>query len=138
DQPHLKSDGNGGLLRVPPKPAWLRDLRLRSLLRRLVDYHGDAEVEDLRAVARATATLARERGAYPLFVTTNFEAPCLAVDGKSPWLFRPLFDDQGIPRVNVDLPPSAKVGPADPHAGQAGNTLLADAVETALRSAHVF
>jgi hypothetical protein len=136
DHPHLVADGLGGLTRAPPKPAWLRDVRVRTLFRRAIDYHGDAEIADLRAVARATAELARRRGAYPLFVTTNFERPCVDVDGKGPWLFRTTFDDQGLARVHVHLGPEAKATPLDPHPGPYGHRLLADAVEGALRAAH--
>jgi hypothetical protein len=137
DQPHLRPKRDGTLEPAPPTPAWLRSLRVRAVLRNAVDYHGDLEVEALRAIVRATADFAHKRAAYPLFVTTNFEGPCIDVDGRGPWLFHSLFEDQGIPRVHLDLDRTAKIGTADPHPGAVGNRLIADAVENALRAAHV-
>ena len=135
--PHLRAADDGGLERAPPVPAWLRDLRLRGVFRRVFDYHGDREIEGLRAVARATEALARRRGAYALFVTTNFGPACVDVDGKPPWLFRTLFDDQGIPRVHVGVPPELEAGPGEPHPGTIAHRIFADAIERALRAAHV-
>lgn len=135
--PHLRASADGGVERVEPAPAWLRDLRLRSVFLRTIGYHGDREVEGLRAVARATEALARSRGAYALFVTTNFGPACVDVDGRSPWLFRTIFDDQRIPRVHVAVTPELEAGPGEPHPGARAHRLFADAIERALRAAHV-
>jgi hypothetical protein len=137
DQPHLRAAVDGGLVLTPPAPEWLRNLRLRAVLKRAIDYHGDGPVDDLRAVARATQAYARARGAYALFLTTNFETPCVDVDGHGPWLFRTITDEQRIPRVNVDLVSPPRVPGVEPHPPAEGHRLLADAVETALRRAHV-
>jgi hypothetical protein len=136
DQMHLVAGPDGGLVRAPPMPQWLYDVRVRKIITRGIDYHGDAPVENLRAVARALAELARGRGAYPLFLTTNFETPCVDVDGKGPWLFRTLFDDQGIPRVNVDLVAQPRLFGVEPHPQAEGHRILADAVEKGLRAGH--
>jgi hypothetical protein len=137
DQPHLRMRPDGTLARQEPMVAWLRNLRVRQVLRDAIDYHGDATVDNLRAIARATADLARRHGAYPLFVTSDFGTPCIDVDGKGPWLFHSLFDDQGIPRIHVDVDPAGRIADDDPHPGPHGHRVLADAIEQALRAAHV-
>ena len=134
----LRIGADGALALEPPPPAWWRDLKLRALLRDAIPYHGDAEMADLRAIVRATADLARSRGAFPLFLATNFDVPCLDVRGKRPWLLRTLFDEQGIAYAAVDLPVSARVGGAEWHPGPIGHKMLADAVEAALRAKKIF
>ncbi|MEO7109830.1 MAG: hypothetical protein ABI183_05290 [Polyangiaceae bacterium] len=125
---------DGGVQVRPPLAPWIREMQLRHVWRGL--YHGDDEIQNMRAVARATIALAKKHGAYPLFVTTNFNAPCLDVKGQSPSLYRTLFDDQQINRIHVDVP-MALHAYGDPHPGPAGHRMIADAIEKALRDAHV-
>jgi hypothetical protein len=130
----LEVDASGGLETVPPLTPWIRDLQLRHVWREL--YHSSAEIEDMRAIARATVALAKERNAFALFLTTNFGSPCLDVKGESPALFRTVLDDQGIPRVHVDLPPNQWVE-GDLHPGPVSHRALAHAIEQKLHEAHV-
>jgi hypothetical protein len=134
DRTRLRVDGEGTLRLVPPTPSWIEQIRLRRLWRDT--YHGDGEVEDMRATARATVNLARAHGAYPLFVTTNFIEQCLDVKGEKPRLFRTIFDDQKIARVHVDVPASERLA-SDSHPGAAAHERMADGVLQALRDAHV-
>jgi hypothetical protein len=130
----LVANDAGNLEMRSPLPAWFRDLQLRRLWRGL--YHDDQQLRDQRAIARATVALAKQHGAYPLFVTTNFLEPCLPVRGQSPALFRVVFDDQGISRIHVDLPANQRVD-GDPHPGPLSQLALAKAIEKALHDAHV-
>ncbi len=91
-------------------------------------YHGDGALDRTRASIAATARLARERGAAPLFVATNFGPAC----GDDAWLFRELFEDQGVPVVRVLLGPGDTIGPRDLHPNARGARRLADAIEAAL------
>jgi hypothetical protein len=106
-----------------------------SPLRRLFPYHSDEAVRLSRAVVRATTELARARGAQPLFVFTNYGAPCLPEDERGSWLERSLFDDLGAPHVRVDIPPNLVIAnPTDMHPNEQGHRLLADAIVRALSS----
>ena len=134
DRSRLRIGEDGALVLVPPTPAWIRDIRLRHVFREL--YHSSAELEDLKAIVRATLALAKQRGAYPLFVTMNFLEPCLAVNGREPALFRDLFDEQNAPRVHVFLPANERLSD-DPHPNPLAHRRIADAVEKALQAAHV-
>ena len=134
DRPRLRVDDHGALRLVPPTPLWIREIQLRRILRGL--YHSSSELEDLRALVRATADLARSRGAYPLFLTLNFSDPCLDVEGRGPYLFRSLIDEQGVPRVHVAISQSERLSD-DQHPGPAAHERIAQAVEKALRDAQV-
>lgn len=134
DRDHLRVDRNGSLELALRPPSWIDAIRLRRLWRET--HHGDEELDTMRAIARATATLARERSAYPLFVTTNYDRPCLDVDGRSPEIFRTLFEDQGIPHVHVDRPPDDHAI-ANLHPSPSSHRKIADAILKALRDARV-
>jgi hypothetical protein len=138
DRVRLRLGPDGALALSPATPGWWRDLRLRALWNNTVPYHGDEPIADLRAVVRATVELARGRGAYPLFLATNFDAPCLDVEGRTPWLYRTLFEEQGVPFVRVELTPSMRVGSDEWHPGAQAHARLADAVEAALGEAHIW
>jgi hypothetical protein len=126
---------DGKLARVEPEPQWKRDIRLRKLF--LDAYHDEAVVDDVRAIVRATRDLGASRGAPVVFVFTNAAEPCVDVKGKAPWLFRTLFEDQGIPGVRVDLAPTTRLTDGDVHPGPQAHRQLADAIEGALRAAGV-
>jgi len=137
DRGRLRAGPGGELVRVPAAPAWIREIRLRSLLLHALPSHGDAEVEDMRAVVRATVALAKKRGVMPYFLATNFDQACMKLDGKEAWIYRTLFTDQGVAHAVVDLPLDLRVAPEEPHPGAEAHRRLADAVERALRDAHV-
>jgi len=137
DRGRLRLGPDGDLVRAPPAPWWIGGLRVRSLLKHALPSHGAEEIEDMRAIVRATVALAKSRGAYPFFLVTNFDLPCLKIDGKEPWIYRALFTEQGVDHAVVDLPPDLRVAPDEPHPGAAAHERLADAVERALEAAHV-
>lgn len=134
DRPRLRVAQSGNLELVPPTAPWIRDIQLRAIFRGL--YHSSDELDDLRAIVRAMVRLAREHDAYPLFVTVTFDTPCLAVEGRPPFLFRTLFEDQNAPRIDVPLPASERLSD-DLHPGPRAHVRMANAIEGALRSARV-
>jgi hypothetical protein len=132
--PSLQPDENDEMTIVPAVPEWLRKSRLRGIWRGL--YHSDYDIDHMRFIARLTERLARNHGAYPLFMTTNYLDRCLDVDGRPPALFRLLFDDQKIPRVHIDLPASQRAE-GDTHPGPLSHRQIATEIERALHDAHV-
>ena len=134
DRPRLRVNANGGLELVPPTAPWIRDIHLRAILRGI--YHSSAELDDLRAIVRSIAKLARDHAAYPLFVTVTFGSPCIDVEGKAPFLFRALFEDQNVPHIDVPLPASERLSD-DMHPGPKAHVRMANAIEKALRDANV-
>lgn len=134
DLPRLRLGKSGELGLVAPTPQWIREVQLRRVFQSL--YHGSAELDDMRATARAIADLAREHGAFALFVTTNFVERCRDVKGRAPSLFRQVFDEQHLSRVHVDLP-ATDLLQNNGHPNAAGHLRIADAVEAALRDAGV-
>ena len=128
--------GDGTFDSVGPEPPWVQNLRTLRLWRTIFHYNDDEAVEIERALLRDTARAVRARGALPLFLVTNFQAPCLPVDGQPPWLFRTLFEDDALPHVDVALDPTWTLAD-DPHPDARAHGALADAVEKALRAAHL-
>ncbi len=108
-------------------PAPAEDHFALTRLWRDEPYHGDRALELTRAIVAATALRAREHGAAPLFVVTNFGAAC----GDDPWLLRSLF--AGTPHVRVLLGPAETIGGGDLHPNALGARKLAAAAAAALR-----
>jgi hypothetical protein len=130
----LRSDGT--LEAVEPTPAWLREIRMRLLWRELVPYHGDESIALTRALLRATAELARARGAVALFLVTNCEAPCIAIGDDTPRIVREIFDAEHLSYVKVDMDPTWHV-PYDVHPDVRGHRKIAAALGEALRQAKI-
>jgi hypothetical protein len=93
-------------------------------------YHGDRALDLTRAVLAATVRRAREHGAAPLFVVTNFGAAC----SDDAWLLRTLFAEGGLPHVRVTLGPGETIGGGDLHPNALGARKLAAAAAAALRA----
>jgi len=123
-RPHL--DMSDGLL--VPAPA--EDHLALTRLWRDEPYHGDRALDLTRAIIDATVRRAREHGAAPLFVVTNFGAAC---DGDA-WLLRTLFAEPGVPHVRVTLGRGETVGGDDLHPNALGARKLAAAAAAALRA----
>jgi hypothetical protein len=124
DRPHLDAD-----LRWRPRPS---EWRLAYVLRRQFPYHSEAEIEagvlTTRSVLRATAALARRRGAIPLVVVPILEP-------ESPQeraVRRRVLDDGGVPYLAVPIAPDWRV-PGDRHPDARGARAMADAIVTALK-----
>ncbi|HEY3051953.1 MAG TPA: hypothetical protein VGK04_01040 [Thermoanaerobaculia bacterium] len=101
DRPHLGT----GLAWQPAAHRW----RLATLLRRVVRYRSEETIEHgigvTQEILRATAELARARGAVPLIVVPQF-VPELPRERE---LRRRILDDAGLQYVWVDLDPSSRV-----------------------------
>lgn len=127
-RPRLGPGPDGTLVALPPSGG----PRLARLLREL-PFHGEGAVTATAAILRATAEAARARGAFPLFVVTNYGAACLHDDGEEAWLVDALFVRQGLPFVRVDLESEDRLpGAFERHPSPAGSRKLARAVERAL------
>jgi hypothetical protein len=97
-------------------------------------YHGEEALRVTAAILRATAAAARDRGAEPLFVVTNYGPPCLPDEDGEPWIVGELLVRQGLPFVRVDLGPEDLLpGPFEDHPSGRGALKIASAVERALR-----
>jgi hypothetical protein len=128
---HLALSKDGRLELVPRSTSMLAT----SPLRKLLPYHSDEAIPLTAAILRATAELAASRGARPVFVFTNFGAPCTTDEQGSSWLERSLFAGISAPHVRVDLSPSLTIAPPNEvHPNERGHELLADAIVFALRS----
>jgi hypothetical protein len=127
-RPRLALGPGGALAPVPPSTG----PRIAKLLQQL-PYHGDDALRVTAAILRATAEAARARGAFPLFVVTNYGPPCVRNDGEEAWLFEELFVRQALPFVRVDLDPEDLLpGVLERHPSLRGTRKLAAAIERAL------
>ncbi len=129
----LALGADGSLTVVPPAPVFVRQSRLFDLFDRIAPQT-DTAFELARAIVAATAKDVRARGAFPLFVATNFGAPCLHDESGESSLAHHLFSGLGVTHVSVDLDPSWSV-PEDGHPDVRGSSALADAIATELRRA---
>jgi hypothetical protein len=124
---------DGSLAVVLPAPKFVRDVRLFELFDRVAP-RDDTAFRIARAILIATARDARARGAFPLFVATNFRSPCLHDESGQSSLAHRLFAGLDLPYVSVDLDPRWAV-PGDGHPDVRGSRALAEAIVTEL-SAH--
>jgi hypothetical protein len=119
-----------GLAWHAPVPEW----RLQSLARLIVPYHGDAVIDEgvvvTRDVLRATARLARARGAVPLVLVPQFGAEYEA----QRTLRRQTVDESGVPVVFVEMDPSWRL-PWDRHPDARAARAMADAIVGRLKAA---
>ena len=119
---------DGALVAVPAS----RGPNVARLLRQL-PYRGDEPLRVTAAILRATAEAARARGAYPLFVVTNYGPACVREDGEEAWVVEELFVRQALPFVRVDLDPEDLLpGLLERHPSARGTRKIAAAVERAL------
>jgi hypothetical protein len=127
-RPRLALAPDGALVLVPPSDA----PRIARLAREL-PYHGDEPLRVTAAILRGTADAARARGAFPLFVLTNYGPACLREDGREAWIAEELLGRQGLPFVRVDLRPEDRLpGLFERHPSLRGTQKIAAAVERAL------
>jgi hypothetical protein len=129
---HVPRD-DGSFEEVSAQPAWWTGSPLRLLLDRLVGLHSDEAVLVARATLRATARDARARGAFPLFVMTNWGPACLPDESGAPPLERALFDGLDVEHVRVDLPRDWWEEEID-HPSARAHVAIADAIVEALRA----
>jgi hypothetical protein len=91
-------------------------------------YHDNRAFEVTRERVAATARLARQHGAAPLFVVTNFGPAC----SDDAWIFTEIFAVQEVPFVRVTLGPGDTISPRDLHPNARGARKLAAAIKAAL------
>ena len=130
----VRSDGTFEV--VEATPAWLREIRMRLLWHELVPYHSDESIALTRALLRATAELARARGAVALFLVTNCGVPCVAIGDDTPRIVREIFDAEHLLYVKVDMDPRWHL-PSDIHPDVRGHRKIAAVLGEALRQAKV-
>ena len=131
--------GPDGALRVDlksPAPTWWTDSPVRKLAHSILSYHSDSSIPLVRALIAATVQEAEARGAYPLFVMTNWGAACLPGDDETPALAQRLFHGQQAHWIEVPLDPSW-VERTTYHPNPAAHRVLADAIDRALVEAKV-
>jgi len=130
----LRSDGS--LEPRPRAPDWWIASPLRKLAHDVVILHDDEPLRVARAIFEETVRAARARGAYPLFLLTNWGPPCLADASGAPSIERRYFDGLDAPHVRVDLDASCE-DVTTHHPNARGHELMADAIERALVDARV-
>ena len=122
-RPHL----GRGLVWQPARSEW----RLQSLARLIVPYHGDGVIDDgvevTREVLRATARLARARGAAALILVPQFGPE----DEAERALRRRVVDESGVPFVFVEMDSSWRL-PWDRHPDPRGARAMAEAITARL------
>jgi hypothetical protein len=134
---HLLPEPDGSMRAVPPTSDLFFRSPLRDLVERKIGLHSGAHLDIARNVIAATARDARSRGAYPLFVLTNWGMPCLpADDGGPPPLEHVLFDGLSVPYIAVELAPSVWDATID-HPGVVAHDQLAARIVEALAKAGV-
>jgi hypothetical protein len=127
-RPRLVLGSSGALTLVPPSTG----PRIAKLLQEL-PYHGDEALRVTAAILRATAEAARARGAFPLFIVTNYGPACLHDGDDEAWVVDELFVRQGLPFVRVDLGLEDRLpGLVEYHPNPRGARAIAAAVERAL------
>jgi lysophospholipase L1-like esterase len=113
------------LVSVPPSQS----LWATSPLAKLLPYHSDDAIVVTRAILRATADLASDRGARALFVFTNFGPACLSDDADGSRLERSLFEGLGAPHLRIDIPPEWMIAyPNEVHPNERGHEAFAQAI----------
>jgi hypothetical protein len=124
DRPHL----GPGLVWLPAKPRW----GLAAIANQLAPYRSDETIEQgiavTQAVLRATADLARARGAVPLILVPQF-APEEPVERV---LRRRILDEAGLPYVWVELDSSWRI-PVDQHPDRRAAHAMAVAIAARLQ-----
>ena len=129
---HVPRD-DGTFEEIAAEPKWWTSSPLRQIVVAIAGVHSDEAIRVARATFRATARDARARGAFPLFVFTNWGPGCLPDEKGSPPLERALFDGLEVDHVRVDLDPAWWDQPID-HPSTRAHVAIADAVVAALRA----
>jgi len=131
-KPHHYPRDDGSFEDVSPQPEWWTQSHVRRFFDGLVGVHSEDALGVARAALRATARDARARGAFPLFVMTNWGPACLPDATGAPPLERALFDGLDVDHVRVDLPRDWWEEGID-HPSPRAHVALADAIVEALR-----
>lgn len=125
DRPHLDAD-----LRWRAAPG---EWRLARIFRRALPYRSTAEIEQgvqaTRAVLRATAALARRRGAQSLIVVPILEPET----PQEAAIRRRVLDEGDVDYVQIPVPPNWRLA-GDQHPNACGAQAMAAAITAALQT----
>lgn len=130
--PHFLVRPDDTVEELPALPKIISQSPLRDLFENLFPYHDAKAIEIARAAFAGTARDARRKGAYPLFVFTNWGLPCMAEPDGSIALEHRLFDGLELTHIRVDVDPSYWDVTSD-HPDIRAHRVLADAITAALR-----
>jgi hypothetical protein len=134
--PRFVLGADGSLSEIPTASPWWIGSPVRKLAHEILVLHDAEPLRVGRAVLVATDRDVRARGAYPLFVLTNWGSTCLPDAPGPPSIEGRLFDGLDLQHIRVDLDPAGVDGVTH-HPDVRLHALLADAIELALRDAHV-
>jgi hypothetical protein len=132
---------DGALELVPPAQGTLARLRLRDVvvneLPLLSEYKLQHAIAVTAAELREAARVARAHGAEPVFLVPMVGSQHTGDARREAQFLLPLFIEQGLPFVPIDLDPSELL-PFDGHPGPAASRRIAAALADALslRFAH--
>jgi len=126
---------DGALSLAPPAQGFLTGLRLRDVVVNELPLLGEDKLRRAIAVTaaelREAARVTRAHGAEPIFLAPMV-GPRRPVDAHDEAQFlRPLFVEQGLPFVPIDLEPGELL-PFDGHPGAAASQRIATALADAL------
>ena len=129
---------DGRLVREEPVTGFFASLRLRDLAVNELPVLSEEKLRDslavTAAVLREAAAQARARGATPCFLVPVVGPRRRLDEHPEAQVLRPLFIEQGLPFVLVDLDESELI-PYDGHPNAAASKRLAEALEARLREA---
>lgn len=135
-RPRLAPDGQGHLVTVPPTSEFWRKSPLLEFFGDVVQVHDGSAVDTTRALLRETASVARARGAHPLFVVTQCGPRCVVRPGESPWIAKRLVEGLDAQTIETNFEPSLELT-HDMHPNPEGARQYAAAIERALQQAGV-
>jgi hypothetical protein len=132
----LGVDVDGRLLPVPKQAKVWRTSPVLALAERLGPWQSDESIDVARAIFAATDRAVRACGAYPLFVLTNYQRPCLPDASGRPSIEARIFDGLPVQHIRVDI--DAKwIIKTNGHPDARAHALLGAEIAGALAAAHV-
>lgn len=134
--PKFSLGSDGALVPRWHAPDWWIASPLRQRAHDVVILHDEEPLRVARTLFEATTREVLARGAYPLFLLTNWGPPCLLDETGAPAVDRRLFGGLDVPHVRVDLDPSCE-DIVTHHPNAHGHDLLARAIERVLVGEHM-
>ena len=137
-RPRLALDSNGALVEIAASTSLLRGSRLLPPLKSLLGYHHTDEAIDLtRAILAETASVARSRGAFPLFVLTECGGDrCLPTTNGKPYATQHLVEGASFASIEMNVSATQTLA-GDPHPNAEGAGAYVERIVSALRAAAI-